>query len=90
MVLLTLDDARRKNVMTPELGDAVHEALASLEPEARSGAVRAVVVTGAGGAFSSGGDLAMLDRLRSLPFTESHGFMLHFYRRFLAVVPRRA
>jgi enoyl-CoA hydratase/carnithine racemase len=86
VVLVTLDDARRKNVMTPELGDALHASLASLEADARDGTVRAVVITGAGGAFSSGGDLAMLDRLRSLPFTESHAFMLHFYRRFLAVL----
>ncbi len=86
VVLVTLDDERRKNVMTPELGDALFVALASLEAEARSGAARAVVLTGAGGAFSSGGDLAMLERLRGLPFTESHAFMLHFYRRFLSVL----
>lgn len=85
-VLVTLDDERRKNVMTPELGDALFETLASIHADARAGAVRAVVVTGAGGAFSSGGDLAMLDRLRGLPFTESHAFMLHFYRRFLSVL----
>jgi enoyl-CoA hydratase len=86
VVQVTLDDARRKNVMTPELGDALFAALASLHAEAQAGAVRAVVITGAGGAFSSGGDLAMLDRLRSLSFTESHAFMLHFYRRFLSVI----
>ncbi len=86
VVLVTLDDERRKNVMTPELGDALSAALEGLHEGARSGAVRAVVLTGAGSAFSSGGDLAMLERLRSLPFTESHAFMLRFYRRYLSVL----
>jgi len=86
VVIVTLDDERRKNVMTPQLGDALYEALTSLHDGARTGDVRAVILTGAGGSFSSGGDLAMLDGLRSLPFTETHAFMLRFYRRYLSIL----
>ncbi len=86
VVTLVLDDEKRKNAMTPVLGDAFRDALAGLHDECASGAVRCAVITGAGGAFSGGGDLAMLERLRSASFVESYEFMLGFYRRFLAVL----
>lgn len=86
VVTLTLDDEKRKNAMTPALGDAFRDALTSLRAECESGAVRCAVITGAGGAFSGGGDLAMLERLRASTFTESYEFMLGFYRRYLSVI----
>ena len=86
VVTVTLDDEKRKNVMTPELGDAFRAVLSGLHDECARGDVRAVIVTGAGGAFSGGGDLAMLERLRASSFLESYEFMLGFYRRYLAVM----
>lgn len=86
VVVVTLDDAKRKNAMTAELGDAFRDAIVGLRPECERGAVRAVVITGAGDAFSGGGDLAMLERLRSVSFTASYEFMLAFYRRYLSVL----
>lgn len=80
---LTLHDPARKNAMSAELGDALRARVAELRARPD---VRAVVLTGAGGAFSAGGDLAMLERLRTLPFDEARGFMLDFYARYLSVL----
>lgn len=83
VAILTLDDERRKNAMTPELGDALARAVS--EVRARRD-VRAVVLTGAGEAFSAGGDLAMLERLRQVSREESKAYMLGFYARYLSLL----
>jgi enoyl-CoA hydratase/carnithine racemase len=79
---MTLNDPRRRNAMTPELGDALRDAVERVRSNTD---VRAVVLTGAGDAFSGGGDLAMLERLRSARFMEARDFMLGFYARYLHV-----
>lgn len=80
---LTLDEPGRKNAMTPELGDALAARVKELRalPD-----VRAVVLMGAGGAFSGGGDLTMLERLRTVPADEARRFMRSFYARYLSVL----
>lgn len=83
VVTLTLDDQKRKNAMSPELGDRLAERVGALKGRAD---VRACVITGAGGAFSAGGDLAMLERLRRSTKEESRAFMLGFYRRYLSIL----
>ncbi len=83
VAVLTLTDVARKNAMSPELGDALQARVGELLGQA---ALRAVVLTGAGGAFSAGGDLAMLEQLRRLPFEEARRFMLSFYGRYLSVL----
>jgi enoyl-CoA hydratase/carnithine racemase len=80
---LTLDDAARKNAMSPELGDALGERVRELQARPD---VRAVVLTGAGGAFSAGGDLGMLQRMRTVPFDEAKAFMRSFYGRYLSIL----
>jgi enoyl-CoA hydratase/carnithine racemase len=79
---LILDDVRRKNAMSPELGDALAVRVKEI---ARDASLRAVVLTGAGDAFSAGGDLAMLERLRVSSFEEARAFMFGFYHRYLSI-----
>lgn len=66
---LTLNRPHRRNAVDPELWRALREALAAA---ARDRSVRALVLTGAGGAFCSGADLGSgdvrhpLDKVRDL------------------------
>ncbi len=83
VAVVTLDDVARKNAMSPELGDALKARVSELNASAE---LRAVVLTGAGGSFSAGGDLAMLERLQQLPFEEARLFMHDFYGRYLSVL----
>jgi enoyl-CoA hydratase/carnithine racemase len=80
---LTLDDVAKKNAMTEAMGDALVAAVREVRDHVH---VRAVVVTGAGDAFSAGGDLAMLERLRSLSFDDARSHMLEFYGRYLSLL----
>lgn len=80
---LTLTDLARKNAMSPELGDALQARVKELRTHAD---LRAVVLTGAGGTFSAGGDLKMLEQLRAEPFEQARQHMLAFYGRYLSVL----
>jgi enoyl-CoA hydratase len=60
VAVLTLDDPERKNALSPEMVDALLAAVPALESDESVGAV---VVTGAGDVFCSGGDLDNLLRL---------------------------
>lgn len=81
VVLLTLDLPDRRNAMTDELTAAWVEAVEGLRAD-RS--VRCVVVTGAGKAFCSGGDLAWLEA-GGKSVDELRDKMLPFYRAWLGL-----
>ncbi len=90
VALLTLNDPERLNAMTEAMGGAIQGAIAKLKDDA---GVRVVVLTGAGRAFSAGGDLDMLVRMtqagnadRGGPTRAAHrAFMGRFYRMYLSV-----
>jgi 2-(1,2-epoxy-1,2-dihydrophenyl)acetyl-CoA isomerase len=53
---ITLDQPERRNALSPQLLDAL---LAAVEPISGDDGIRVVVLTGAGGVFSVGGDLSL-------------------------------
>ena len=64
VALLTLNRPEARNSLSEELISALHAAIAEI---GASDSIRAVVITGAGSAFSSGHDLKELSSHRSDP-----------------------
>jgi enoyl-CoA hydratase len=86
---LTFNDPDRRNAMTREMGEAFSREVAAL---GRSAGLRALVLTGAGRAFSAGGDLAMIEERAAEGAAEPglargriRATMRAFYELFLAV-----
>ena len=90
VAVATLSDPERLNAMTEAMGVALSAAVDAL---AADDAVRVVILTGAGRAFSAGGDFEMLERMaragNAAPGGETRraheAFMGRFYRLFLRV-----
>ncbi|WP_219463257.1 enoyl-CoA hydratase/isomerase family protein [Nonomuraea rhizosphaerae] len=81
-VLITLNRPDRRNAMTDGMTAAWRDAIEALK---RDTTVRCVVVTGAGTAFSSGGDLSWLGERGVEPVPVLRDRMLAFYRTWLSV-----
>ncbi|MET8984185.1 enoyl-CoA hydratase-related protein [Nonomuraea wenchangensis] len=82
VVLITLNVPERRNAMTDAMTDRWRETMTALatDPDARC-----VVVTGAGTAFSAGGDLSWLGERGAEAVPELRERMLAFYRTWLLV-----
>ncbi|MEU6999377.1 enoyl-CoA hydratase-related protein [Nonomuraea sp. NPDC046570] len=82
VVVLTLDNPDRRNSMSDTMTAEWRQAIADLKADQD---VRCVVVTGAGSAFCSGGDLSWLAErgVESVPALRDR--MLAFYRTWLAI-----
>ncbi len=87
---LTFDDPERRNAMTEAMGCALAQQVRELSVDDD---LRAVILTGAGSAFSAGGDLDMIDS-RARAGVENPGgevreghrrFMREFYGLFLSI-----
>jgi enoyl-CoA hydratase len=82
---LTLNRPEARNAMTPAMGEEVRHAAEGVGADPQ---VRVLVVTGAGKAFSGGGDLGMLARDAGLSNAEHDGMggpPREFYKRFLSI-----
>lgn len=89
VVTLTLNDPERRNAMGEAMGRAFAARCERLERDER---VRALILAGAGRAFSAGGDFDMLERLSDRAQTVPHGAspevrdsMRGFYGLFLSI-----
>ena len=87
---LTFNDPDRLNAMTEAMGQAIAAATSELGAD---DSLRAVVLTGAGRAFSAGGDLDMISRMNEAGRADPGGatrarnreFMGRFYRLYLSL-----
>jgi enoyl-CoA hydratase/carnithine racemase len=82
VVLLTLNDPARRNAMSDAMTAAWREVIADLRDDA---GLRCVVVTGAGTAFSSGGDLSWIAERGEVEVAPLRDHMLGFYRTWLSI-----
>lgn len=82
VVLLTLDNASQRNAMSDEMTDSWSRTMTALAGDV---SVRAVVVTGEGSAFSSGGDLGWLASEPDAGVDALRDRMLPFYRKWLTI-----
>lgn len=82
---LTLNRPQARNAMTPAMGEEIARAVEEVRADA---AVRVLVVSGAGKAFSGGGDLDMLARdtgVSQHPGAGMGGPPREFYKRYLSI-----
>ncbi|WP_067801786.1 enoyl-CoA hydratase/isomerase family protein [Actinomadura formosensis] len=82
IAVLTLNDPGRRNAMSDEITAAWRTAMADLRADT---GLRCVVVTGAGSAFSSGGNLSWLADTGSVAVPPLRDRMLEFYRTWLLI-----
>ena len=89
VVTLTFNDPSRLNAMTQAMGESFRDVIAELAGDA---SLRAVVLTGAGRAFSAGGDLSMIEARAAQGASgspsargEIRDGMRAFYQLFLSV-----
>lgn len=79
---LTLNDEGNLNAMSDEMAKEFAATIASLKGNK---SLRAIILTGAGKAFSAGGHLSMLEAKRAKTAEENRTGMLAFYYSFLCM-----
>lgn len=80
--LITLNDPDRLNAMGEEMAAAFKARIEKM----RGDPPRVVILTGAGRAFSAGGDLQMLRQKHRFSVEENRQIMLDFYASFLGML----
>jgi enoyl-CoA hydratase/carnithine racemase len=84
--IIKLNSPSSLNSMNDEMGRSFDRLISSIisNPEP----VRALIITGQGRAFSSGGDLSLLKHLSTLEFVEARDYMIKFYNYFLGMLTK--
>ncbi len=82
VALLVLDNPEQRNAMSPQMTSSW---VAAIDELAADPTVRAVVVTGEGRAFCSGGDTSWIASEPDAPVDRLRSRMLPFYRAWLSV-----
>jgi enoyl-CoA hydratase/carnithine racemase len=80
--ILTLNDPARRNAMDEAMAETFRAHVAKMA----AADVRVLIVTGAGPAFSAGGDLEMLRQKPKWTFEQNRERMLEFYDAFLSLL----
>lgn len=80
---ITLNDPDNLNAMSEAMADEFAQVVATIDKKKEK--LRAVILTGAGRAFSAGGHLEMLEKKRSIPGEQNRLLMLKFYHSFLDI-----
>jgi enoyl-CoA hydratase len=85
VAIITLDDPKRRNAMSPDMGDAFATVVERVKEHDE---LRAAIVRGAGRNFSIGGSRDMLTHLANPGLSDEarHAFMLGFYDRWLSLL----
>ncbi len=81
---ITLNDPDNLNAMGEDMAREFTALVERLRPDSSS--LSCIILTGAGRAFSAGGDLEMLDRKRGLEGEKNRQLMLSFYGSFLGIL----
>jgi enoyl-CoA hydratase/carnithine racemase len=81
--LITLNDPNKLNAMSESMAQEFSALISKLKQS--SNHLRAVILTGAGKAFSAGGDLKMLESKTKLGGEENRQKMLAYYNSFLCI-----
>jgi enoyl-CoA hydratase len=81
--IITLNDPNKLNAMSEAMAEEFSALIKTLKSRATS--LRAVILTGAGKAFSAGGDLKMLESKTKLGGEENRQKMLAYYNSFLCI-----
>ena len=81
VAVITLNDPGSLNAMSEGMAREFRSAVQALSAKP----LRCIILTGAGKAFSAGGDLEMLEKKRSLSAEENRVRMLDYYDAFLSL-----
>ncbi|HEX5034131.1 MAG TPA: enoyl-CoA hydratase-related protein [bacterium] len=77
---LTLNNPQELNAMTPAMGEALRDIVPRLNADSE---LRVVILSGAGRAFSAGGNLQFILEHSSQGFDQNKREMIEFYSKFL-------